>query len=255
MDDFTKISEIKSFLELKYKKFNTPSFIENDPISIPHRFSAKKDIEISGFITSTIAWGQRKSIIKNASVFIDLMDNSPYDFIINHSESDLKRFKYVGHRTFMPEDLQYFIRSLKNIYLNYGGIEAVFNSKKSLFDGMKEFYRVFFDLDHLPRTRKHLANVSAGSAGKRLNMFLRWMVRKDRNGVDFGIWESINPSELYIPLDIHSGNIARKLEILHRRQNDWKAVEELTFFLRKLDSQDPVKFDFALFGVGVNEDF
>lgn len=255
MNDLINITEIKSFLDFKYEKFNNPKFIESDPIQIPHLWSRKEDIEISGFITASIAWGQRKTIIHNARSIMKLMDDAPYDFIINHKNKDLDRFNHSGHRTFKPEDLKFFIKSLQNIYMQVGSIEAVFTNSNGVFNGLVEFYKLFFSISHLPRSRKHVANVAVGSAGKRLNMYLRWMVRKDGRGVDFGIWDSVKPSELFIPLDVHTGNIARKLGILKRTQNDWKAVTELTDYLRKLDSSDPVKYDFALFGVGVNEDF
>lgn len=247
---------LKDFLESKYNKFANPAFIENDPIQIPHSYSMKEDVEISGFIASTIAWGQRVSIIKNARNFMDLMDNSPYDFIINHKPGDLKRFEKAVHRTFNGTDLAFFAESLQNIYLNYGGLEKLFSVKKGdLFAGLVNFYNVFFSIPHPQRTRRHVANVESGSAAKRLNMFLRWMVRDDKRGVDFGIWKQIPTADLYIPLDLHSGRVARMLGMLNRNQNDWKSVCELTSVLREFDPEDPVKYDFALFGVGVNEDF
>lgn len=249
------LSELKDYLDIKYNKFANPEFIENDPIQIPHLFSLKEDIEISALISATIAWGQRKTIIKNARSFMNLMDDSPYDFIINHSENDLERFNNSVHRTFNSQDLKYFIRSLKNIYLNHNGLENIFASQETLYDGLVDFYRVFFLLPCSPNTRRHVANVEAGSAAKRLNMFLRWMVRDDKRQIDFGLWKSISPSELYIPLDVHSGRIARLLGILERNQNDWKSVCELTEVLKMFDPLDPIKYDFALFGVGVNEDF
>lgn len=246
---------LKDFLETKYNKFANPNFIESDPIQIPHSFSIKEDIEISGFIASTIAWGQRVSIIKNSKNFMSLMDNSPYDFTINHSTSDLKRFSKAVHRTFNGEDLVFFIKSLKNIYINHNGLESVLANSPDVFSNLANFYKIFFEIDHLPRTRRHVANVESGSAAKRLNMYLRWMVRDDKRGVDFGLWKNVPASSLFIPLDLHSGRIARLLGLLNRNQNDWKAVNELTTELRKFDPADPVKYDFALFGAGVNEDF
>jgi uncharacterized protein (TIGR02757 family) len=232
------------------------SFIENDPISIPHSFSGREDIEISGFIAATIAWGKRKMIINNGRKFMSLMDDSPYDFVMNHQESDLKRFNCAVHRTFKGErDLVFFIKSLKNIYENHGGLENVLSLKDNVYDNLVNFYNIFFYILCHQYTRRHIANVASGSAGKRMNMFLRWMVRDDNRGVDFGIWKKISPSDLYIPLDIHSGRIARLLGLLNRNQNDWKAVVELTDKLKEFDANDPVKYDFALFGVGVNEDF
>lgn len=247
--------QLKDFLESKYNKFANLDFIENDPIQIPHLFTLKEDIEISGFITSTIAWGQRVSIIKNAKYFMSLMDNSPYDFTVNCTEPDLKRFSNAVHRTFNGEDLIFFIKSLKNIYKNHKGLEGVLGNSSDVYSNLLNFYRIFFLTEHLQRTRRHVANVETGSAAKRLNMFLRWMVRKDGRGVDFGLWKGVSPADLYIPLDIHSGRVARLLGLLKRNQNDWKAVCELTEVLRSFDPVDPVKYDFALFGVGVNEDF
>jgi len=247
--------ELFEYLEEKYLKFDSPSFIETDPISIPHKFSRRQDIEISGLISATIAWGQRKSIINNANHFMALMDSSPYEFVMNHSKSDLKRFDKAVHRTFNGEDLKFFITSLRNIYLKYKSIEDVFVKEQGVYDGLCAFYREFFSIPHQDRTRRHVANVAKGSAAKRLNMYLRWMVRRDKKGVDFGIWDRISMSDLYLPLDVHTGRISRMIGLLERNQNDWKAVEELTSRLKEFDSKDPVKYDFALFGVGVNEDF
>jgi uncharacterized protein (TIGR02757 family) len=253
--DNLSLSEIKKFLDEKYEIYNRPEFVENDPISIPHSFNSKEDIEISAFITSCIAWGQRKSIVKNAYYFMKLMDNSPYDFVINHSDEDLRVLDKAVHRTFNGEDLKYFVNSLKNIYLNYGGLENLFCGYDDLKDALINFYKIFFDKEVKLRTRRHVSNVESGSAAKRLNMFLRWMVRNDGRGVDLGIWKNIPPAKLYIPLDVHSGRISRMLGILKRTQNDWKAVEELTNILRFFDPEDPVKYDFSLFGLGVNEKF
>ena len=243
-------------LESKYNLYNNPSFIENDPISIPHKFSKKEDIEIAGFIAATIAWGQRKSIIKNATRIIDLMDNSPYDYLLNAKESDLRKFHCCIHRTFNGDDCIYFLKSLKNIYLNYGGIEQCFiNSIKDNDDvrfAILNFRNIFFELAHLHRTQKHFSNPEKKSTTKRLNMYLRWMIRNDGRGVDFGLWESIKPSQLFIPLDVHVGNVSRGLGLLERKQNDWDAVVELTNKLKEFDAKDPVKYDFALFGIGVS---
>ncbi len=248
-------SELKDFLDTKYIKFANYDFISSDPISIPHRFNKKEDIEISGLITASIAWGQRKSIINNATKFMQLMDDSPFDFVINHHESDLLKLKKAVHRTFNGEDLCFFVRSLKNIYTKYESLEDVFYVNNSIFDGLANFYDTFFSIPHTARTTRQVANVKKGSAAKRLNMFLRWMVRKDVYGVDFGIWNKIKSHNLHIPLDVHSARIARMLGLLHRTQNDWKAVVELTNNLIEFDPIDPIKYDFALFGVGVNEDF
>jgi len=251
-------SEIKSFLDYKVEQYNNPVFIETDPILIPHKFSKKEDIEISGFLTATIAWGNRKSILLNASRMMDLFDNAPFDFIMNHEESDLARLDNFVHRTFNGNDLLFFTSSLRNIYLNHGGIEEIFSThatENNLQPSIHAFKNIFFEIDHLERTRKHVSDPFKNSAAKRINMFLRWMVRKDKAGVDFGIWEKINPSQLSCPLDIHSGNTARKLGLLTRKQNDAKALKELDLSLRKLDPVDPVKYDFALFGLGVFEKY
>ena len=251
-------NELKSFLDSKVLEYNNPKFIESDPIQIPHQFTKKEDIEIAAFLTATIAWGNRKMIIKNSHRMMDLMGNSPHDFILNHSKDDLKKCENFVHRTFNGVDFQYFIKSLRNIYEKYNGLEAVYskfpedsNNKNALH----HFKQIFFETPFEQRTTKHVSDPMKGSASKRLNMFLRWMVRKDNSGVDFGIWDSIPMSKLSCPLDVHSGNVARKLGLLGRKQNDWKALEELDFNLRKMDINDPVRYDFALFGLGVFEGF
>ena len=223
-------------------------------IAIPQ----KEDIEISAFLTATIAWGNRKSIINNALRMMQLLDNVPYDFVLNHSESDLVRLSGFVHRTFNEVDLAYFIRGLKNIYQNHKGLEGVFAHKittDTLQPAISSFKETFFELPHPSRTTKHVSDPLKGSAAKRLNMFLRWMVRDSSRGVDFGLWKSISPSVLSCPPDVHSGNVARKLQLLKRKQNDAKALAELDKSLRKLDPNDPVKYDFALFGLGVFEKF
>ena len=251
-------NELKEFLDFKVSQYNQPQFIDSDPISIPHRYSIKEDIEIAGFLVATIAWGNRKSIINNGNLLMDLMDNSPCDFIINHKTKDLQKINGFVHRTFNSTDLKYFIKSLKNIYLKHGGIEKIFlkySNPDSLQPAIHQFKKIFFELPHEIRTTKHVSDPLNGSAAKRINMLLRWLIRKDKNGVDFGIWNSISPSILSCPLDVHSGNVARKLGLLNRSQNDSKAVEELDNILRLLDKEDPVKYDFALFGLGVFENF
>ncbi len=250
--------ELKEFLDAKVIQYNNPKFIESDPIQIPHQFSLKEDIEIAAFLTATIAWGNRKMIINNAQKMMSLMGNSPYDFIINHKEHHLDNFDGFVHRTFNAIDIKYFIQSLKHIYLKYSGLENLFSSKfeKDLLQHrIHQFKNTFFEIRHPSRTKKHISDPLNGSAAKRINMFLRWMVRQDATGVDFGIWNTITPSELSCPLDVHSGKVARKLGLLKRKQNDAKALEELDTNLRKLDSVDPVKYDFALFGLGVFEKF
>jgi uncharacterized protein (TIGR02757 family) len=250
--------DIKTFLDEKVIQYNQPSFIEPDPISIPHQFNVKEDIEISGFLAATIAWGNRKMIVKNANRMVDLMGNSPHDFVMSHNHIQLERLDGFVHRTFNADDFKYFVKALQHIYLNHNGIEAIFNkhkTKASLQDAIHEFKRTFFSIDHPHRTQKHVGDPYKKSAAKRINMYLRWMVRNDNTGVDFGLWKSISPAILSCPLDTHSGNVARKLGLLHRKQNDAKALEELDLALRALDANDPVKYDFALFGLGVFEGF
>lgn len=249
---------LKDFLDSKVVEYNHPRFIETDPIQVPHTFKIKEDIEIAGFLTASIAWGNRKSIIHNAYRMMQLLDRAPYDFIMNHKEDDLERLLPFVHRTFNGDDFIQFIKSLQHIYTNHGGLEHIFSihaQPYSLQRAIHEFKKTFFEINHLPRTQKHLSDPLKGSAAKRLNMFLRWMVRDDNSGVDFGLWKKLNPSQLSCPLDVHSGNVARKLGLLHRKQNDAKALEELDASLRRLDPNDPVKYDFALFGLGVFEKF
>jgi len=250
-------SRLKNFLDGKHNLYNHPDFIPGDPVSVPHRFCRKEDIEIAGFLTSTISWGNRTSIIKNAVNLMTRMDNAPYQYITESVESDFVNLRSFVHRTFNGDDCIFFIRALKNIYLRHNGLEEVFNKGMknggSIKDSILYFRQVFFEMPHLERTRKHISNPAQNSASKRINLFLRWMVRSDNRGVDFGIWKTICPSQLFCPLDVHSAFQGRRLGLLHRRQNDWKAVEQLTENLRKFDAQDPVKYDFALFGSGVFE--
>ncbi|AUC15615.1 TIGR02757 family protein [Tenacibaculum sp. SZ-18] len=249
--------ELKEFLDEKAELYENIDFIDSDPIQIPHQFSIKEDIEIAAFLSAIIAWGNRKMIINNASRMMDLMGNSPFDFVMNHSEDNLEKFDGFVHRTFNAEDFKFFIKSLKNIYTNHRGLETVLQNKASdnYQLAIHNFKQVFFEILHLPRTQKHISDPIKGSAAKRINMFLRWMVRDSKKGVDFGIWKTHNASDLHCPLDVHTGNIARKLKILKRKQNDWKAIQELDLILRKFDKNDPVKYDFALFGLGVFEKF
>jgi uncharacterized protein (TIGR02757 family) len=251
-------TELKEFLDEKVNLYNNPNFIESDPIQIPHQFSVKEDIEIAGFLTATIAWGNRKMIIKNAKQMMDLMGNSPYDFVMNHKEYHLDALEPFVHRTFNSTDFKTFIVSIQNLYTNHGGLETVFANHQQVLTmqpAIAEFKKVFFDVTHLQRTTKHVSDPMQGSAAKRINMYLRWMVRQDNHGVDFGIWKTIAPAALSCPLDVHSGNVARKLGLLNRKQNDGKALAELDTNLRLLDINDPVKYDFALFGLGVFEGF
>jgi uncharacterized protein (TIGR02757 family) len=244
---------LKSLLEAKYQLYHRESFIENDPILIPHLFSLKEDIEITGFLAATIAWGQRTTIIKNARRILDLMDNAPHSFITQHQESDLKRALGFVHRTFNADDLSYYFQALQYLYIKENGLEGLFSGEESMAQRISQAKSTFFSLPHLKRSEKHFADPLKGSTAKRINMFLRWMVRPANGGPDFGIWESISPRELMMPLDVHTAAIGRKLGLLQRKQNDWKAVEELTASLRLFDPEDPVRFDFALFGIGVNE--
>ena len=251
-------NELSDLLESKYHQYNQTEFIETDPIQIPHLFIEKQDIEIAGFFAATLAWGQRSTILKNATQLMKWMDNSPFDFILNFESKDLNQFNTFKHRTFNGDDCRYFLLGLQNIYKKFDSMEDAFISdSEELYipEMISNFKKTFFSLTHLQRTEKHMADPLKGSAAKRLNMFLRWMVRVDKFGVDFGIWKKISPSKLYCPLDVHSGNVARKLGILKRKQSDWKAVEELTSQLRKFDPEDPVRYDFALFGLGVFEKF
>ncbi len=253
-----EIENLKEFLDEKVTLYNNPKFIESDPIQIPHQFNRKEDIEISAFLTATIAWGNRKMIIKNAQRMMTLMGDSPYDFVINHKEHHLEIFDGFVHRTFNEIDIKQFIQSLKYIYLKYSNLESLFfikNNTGSLQQSIHDFKKIFFEIEHHTRTKKHISDPLKGSAAKRINMFLRWMVRNDNAGVDFGIWKTLSPSLLSCPLDVHSGNVARKLGLLHRKQNDAKALLELDTNLRSLDPIDPVKYDFALFGLGVFEKF
>jgi uncharacterized protein (TIGR02757 family) len=250
--------DLKDFLDEKVNQYNNPTFIELDPIQVPHSFTRKEDIEIAGFLSAIISWGNRTSIVKNAKRMVGFMGNSPYDFIINHEDRHLKQIDGFVHRTFNSDDLLTFIEGLKHLYLHKNGLEGIFSqyqTKDSLQPAIHEFKREFFTVAHMDRTRKHLPDPLTGSASKKINMYLRWMIRKDNKGVDFGIWESISPSILSCPLDVHSGNVARKLGLLSRKQNDAKAVKELDSILREMDSQDPVKYDFALFGLGIYAKF
>ncbi len=249
----------KEILDFYYKKYNTTEFIKDDPISIPHRFSKKEDIEISAFWTSVIAWGRRNMIMKNATRLFDLMDNAPYDFIVNHQEKDREKFLDFKHRTFQPTDTMYFLEFLQWYYRNDESLENAFSDylkpeDNSIEPALVGFHNLFFSLKDAPhRTKKHIPTPLRKSTCKKLNMFLRWMVRKDDNGVDFGIWKNIKPSQLMIPIDVHVDRIARQLGLLTRKQRDWKAVEEVTANLKLYDADDPVKYDFALFGYGVME--
>ncbi len=252
-------TEIKAFLEEKVDQYNRQSFIEPDPISIPHRYTHKEDIEIAAFLAASIAWGNRKMIVQNGHKMLDLLGASPYDFVLSHAQKDLIKLNPFIHRTFNGIDFTFFIKGLQHIYTKHGGMEQIFAKNASpgnLQIAISMFKQLFFEIPHPIRTQKHLSDPLKGSAAKRLNMMLRWFVRKDNRGVDFGIWSNqIHPNQLSIPLDVHSGNMARKLGLLNRKQDDAKAVQELDNILRQLDPLDPVKYDFALFGLGAMEKF
>ncbi|MEL6193699.1 MAG: TIGR02757 family protein [Bacteroidota bacterium] len=254
-------TELQALLDLKYDQFNKPGFIEDDPVSIPHMFRKKEDIEISAFLSAVIAWGRRVMIIKNANRLVEMMDMAPHDFILNASEHDMEPLTSFVHRTFNGEDCLALIQALRRVYQDFGGLENIFSSAikpsdDTVYEGIEHARSVLLATEGFPaRTYKHVASPARGSAAKRINMFLRWMVRNDGRGVDFGIWKNIASSQLICPLDVHTGNVARKLGLLERKQNDWKAALELTTNLRKFSAEDPVKYDFSLFGLGVFEAF
>jgi len=253
-----KTPELKEFLEEKVILYNNSKFIESDPIQIPHQFSIKADIEIAAFLTATISWGNRKMIINNAKKMMELLDNSPFEFVMNHQKKELKTLENFVHRTFNGLDFIQFIKSLQHIYKNYNGLENALLLKDTETNykyAIHRFKQMFFEISHQKRTQKHVSDPLKNSAAKRINMFLRWMVRNNNKGVDFGLWSKHNSAYLSCPLDVHSGNVARKLKLLERKQNDWKALSELDNNLRKFDKKDPVKYDFALFGLGVFEKF
>ena len=264
---------MKTLLDEAYDRFARPHFIQDDPIQVPRAFSKREDAEVIGFLTATIAWGQRKTIISNAWKLARLMDERPFDFVMNADAADLKHVSGFVHRTFNGEDLKHFVRGLRHLYLEHGGMESAFLPMETVASGFGPradrkrqpvarspwpaasgialFKSRFFEPGHQPRTRKHVADPAKGSNAKRINMFLRWMVRPDDRGVDLGLWKRIAPADLMVPLDVHTGRVARELGLLTRDQDDWKAVEELTAALREFDRSDPVKYDIALFGLGV----
>lgn len=252
---------LKEFLDRKVDEYNQPSFIEYDPVSIPHLFTKKQDIEIAGFFASIFAWGNRAIIINKSKQLMKLMDSAPHDFIVGHSERDLKRLLQFKHRTFNTTDLLYFILFLKHHYEQASTLETAFSTWINKKDGTVEkalvgFHDYFFSLQDAPvRTKKHIATPRRNSTCKRLNMFLRWMVRKDKRGVDFGIWKNISPSQLICPVDVHVARVARHFDLIQRKQIDWQTALELTVHLKKFDRDDPVKYDFALFGLGVNNKY
>lgn len=257
--------DLKKFLDQKVKQFDNPDFIKDDPVSIPHLFSKKQDIEIAGFFAAIFAWGIRKTIINKCKLLLQFMDNAPYNFCLNHSENDLKKLEGFCHRTFNDTDLLYFISFFKYHYSNHLSLESAFfnNSTMQRFGNsniieksLNYFYQYFFSLEHVPkRTQKHIASPHKNSSCKRLNMYLRWMIRNDGKGVDFGIWKKISASELICPVDVHVARVSRHFGLLKRKPVDWLAAVELTEELKKFDPKDPVKYDFALFGLGILENY
>ncbi len=259
MNTIISRSDIKLFLDEKVDQYNTLSYLATDPLQIPHRFEQKEDMEISAFLTSLITWGNRKAIIQKASYLMNSMHQSPYQWIINNKPEEVSELQTFYYRTLNSYDIVIILGRLREVILHFGNMENYFNylytkSGHSVKEMLEKFHNDFTQ-GFPDRTRRHIANIGAGSAGKRLNMFLRWMVRKDSRGVDLGVWKFISASELYIPLDVHSGRVARKLGLLKNINDSWKAVEELTERLRSYDSQDPAKYDYALFGLGVFEKF
>ncbi len=249
-------TELKNFLDKEVERYNRDEFIADDPISIPHLFTKKEDIEIAGFLTALISWGRRPNILKAARKLMEMMDMSPFEFISDAGPSQKKNLEKFVYRTFQPDDLLFMVEALKEVYQNRGGLEQVFLNgyaeSGEVKEGIVALRRTLLSVPHLKRSGKHLANPMTGSAAKRINMFLRWMVRKDEKGVDFGLWKEVPAAHLIIPLDVHSGRVARKLGLLNRKQNDWNAAIELTESLRAFDVNDPVKYDYALFGLGVS---
>ena len=249
---------LQELLDDRYLKYNVPAYIDDDPIQIPHLFSKKEDVEMAAFLASAIAWGQRKTIITNARKLISWMDDAPYDFVMHADKEDLRVFEKFVHRTFNGIDCIYFLHALRNIYQCHGGLEQVFQQgfdrDNTVYSALHHFRTVFFELPHATRTEKHIGDVGRNAAAKRMNMLLRWMVRKDKQDVDFGLWKGIPTSALMLPLDVHTGNVGRALGLLSRKQDDWKAVEEITEALRQFDPKDPVKYDYALFGMGLSKE-
>jgi len=254
------MDSLKNFLDQKVAQYNRPSFIKDDPVVVPHLFSRKQDIEIAAFFAAVFAWGNRSIIIAKSKELMQRMDNAPYDFCLHHSDNDLKKLPGFKHRTFNDTDLLYFVLFLHHHYQKHASLEDAFLIKEgnhfSMQEALTNFFHYFFSLEDFPlRTQKHIASPEKNSTCKRLNMFLRWMVRKDTSGVDFGLWKKIKPSDLICPIDLHVARVAKRLNLLDRKQTDWNAAEELTQRLKELDPNDPVKYDFALFGLGVVEKY
>lgn len=250
-----QLGGLKAFLDQKVDQYNHPTFIAHDPISVPHQFKLKQDIEIAGFLASVLAWGQRTTIVRKANELMALMDGAPYQFITQHTENDLRRLSDFKHRTFNGTDTLYFVHFLNHHYQQHASLEDAFfpNGSFTAEIALTHFHRSFFSLPEAPpRTRKHISTPERGSACKRLNMFLRWMVRNDGRGVDFGIWNRISPRDLVCPCDLHVERVARHFKLISRKSMGWPTAIELTENLRRLDPEDPVKYDFALFGLGID---
>lgn len=251
-----RYEELRELLERLHDRFNNEEFIEADPISVPHSFSLRGDVEIAGFMASTIAWGNRRAIVKSAHRMMDFMDNAPEDFVLNASDREFAMLEKYVHRTFNGRDFQDFVRSLRHIYNTWGSLgnyfEQGYAEHGDLRPVLADFRRDFLSVPHDVHAEKHLSSIERGAACKRLCMYLRWMVRRDEHGVDFGLWDKIPMSALYMPLDVHTGRMGRNLGLLSRKQSDWKAVEELTASLREFSAEDPVRYDYALFGVGIS---
>ena len=249
--------DLKEFLDTKVLLYNQPSFIAADPVCIPHLFTKKQDIEIAGLFAAVFAWGNRTTIINKSKELMQLMDMQPHEFCLHHSAKDLKKMMGFKHRTFNTDDLYYFIEFFHNHFKKYDSLEKAFFPNKGMTaeQGLNYFKNYFFTFEHLPRTQKHISSPLQRSSCKRLNMFLRWMVRNDNAGVDFGLWKNTKPSLLICPIDVHVARVAKKLGILQRKQTDWQTATALTEYLRTLDATDPVKYDFALFGLGVMEKY
>lgn len=250
------VEDLRELLERLYDKYNSTDFIEHDPISVPHAFSRQEDVEISGFLAATIAWGNRKAIVKSAKRMMEYLDHAPYDFTLNASADELAHLQTYVHRTFNGVDFTTFVLALRSFYAKYGSLGNFFETEYAQFGDMRivlsHFRAMFFALEHEHRCEKHLSSIDKGAACKRLNMYLRWMVRSDDNGVDFGLWTKIPASALYLPLDVHTASMGRALGLLERKQNDWRAVEQITETLRGFDPNDPVRYDYSLFGAGID---
>ncbi len=252
------VIDLKEFLDSKVGQFNRPDFIKSDPICIPHQYKKKQDIEIAGLFAAVLAWGQRATIISKTKELMALMENTPHDFLLLQAAKDLRRFEKFAHRTFNGADAVYFMQFLSRYYKENDSLEDAFlppDGSINIEPGLINFHKRFFSMNHSDRTTKHIASPERKSACKRMNMYLRWMVRQDNQGVDFGLWKRISPAQLVCPCDVHVERVARKLDLIRGKLMNWQTALELTANLKKLDPLDPVKYDFALFGLGIEEKF